>query len=73
MAIKTYTQQLEEVQTKITAILTPTGSQSYVYKDLQKREADLAVLYAQENRLMPLAQRESAGRTGARVRYVEVG
>lgn len=72
MAIKTYTEQLEEVQTKISAILAPTGGQSYSYKDLQKREADLAVLYNQEKRLMALASRESEGRTGARVRYVEV-
>ena len=72
MPIKTYTEQLEEVQAKITTILN--GAQEYrTSAGNSKKEAELAVLFAQEKRLMSLAQRESSGRSGPKVRYVEVG
>lgn len=72
MAIKTYTEQLESVQAAIEAIESGKVSsmaiagRSYTYNDLE-------TLYAREERLMPKAQRESRGRKGARVNYVEFG
>jgi hypothetical protein len=72
MAIKTYVEQLESVQAAIAAI--ESGAQSFQLPDGQAvTKGDLATLYAREQRLMPLATREAAGRTGPRVRYVEVG
>ena len=71
MAIKTYTEQLESVQAAIEKI--ESGAQSYSQKDRSQSKADLATLYEREERLIPLANKESSGRTGARVRYVEVG
>lgn len=68
MAIKTYTEQLEEVQDAIEKVLT---GQSYSIAGRALTRPDLDTLYAQEARLRPLADAESAGRTGARVRYVE--
>lgn len=66
MAIKTYTEQLEEVQTAISAILT--GTQSYSIGGRSMTKGDLATLYTMQERLMPLALRESSGRTGPRFR-----
>ncbi len=57
MAVKTYTEQLEEVQTAITKVLTK--GQAYTVEGRQLTRADLKELYAQEKRLMPLASRES--------------
>ena len=71
MAIKTYTEQLESVQAAIAAI--EGGAQSYSIAGRSMTKADLAALYMREERLLPLALRESSGRNGARVRYIEVG
>jgi hypothetical protein len=71
MTIKTYTTQIEEVQAAITAILS--GAQSHSIGGRSMTKADLAVLYMMQKELMPLALKESAGRTGSRVRYVEIG
>lgn len=71
MAIKTYTEQLEEVQTAITAILAGVQSHSIAGRSWSK--ADLGTLFEMQTKLMPHANRESAGRSGPRVRYVEVG
>jgi len=71
MAIKTATEQLEEVQTAITAILE--GAQSHSISGRAMTMADLSTLYDMQKNLLPLAQREADGRTGARVRYVEFG
>ena len=66
MAIKTYTEQLESVQAAIEAI--EGGSQSYSIGGRSLSRADLGTLYARENVLMAKAVRETAGRTGPRVR-----
>ena len=72
MAIKTYVEQLESVQTAIAAI--EGGMQSFSMPDGQSfSRADLGTLYEREERLMVKAKREMAGRTGPRVRYVEPG
>jgi hypothetical protein len=68
MAIKTYIAQLEEIQTAITQILT--GGQAYTISGRALTRGDLATLYAQEKRLMPLAIKENSGRTGPRVRGI---
>lgn len=70
LAIKTYTEQLEEIQAAITAILG--GAQSYTVGSRTYERADITPLLKQEERLMPLAAREAAGNTGARVRGVVV-
>jgi len=59
MAVQTYTEQLLEVQTAISAVLS--GAQSYKFKGRSKTAADLATLYSAEARLRILAERESAG------------
>ena len=71
MAIKTYTEQLEEVQAAITAVLT--GTQSHSINGRAMTRADLGTLYQMQERLMPKATKEGAGRKGARVRYFEAG
>jgi len=69
MAIKTYTEQLESVQAAISAI--ESGAQSVEFSGRKYTRGDLAVLYAREERLLPLAKRESSGRgSGIRVRGV---
>lgn len=68
MAIKTYTEQLEEVQAAISAILT--GAQSVEFNGRRYIKGDLAVLFEMQKQLMPLATRESSGRKGIRVRGV---
>lgn len=50
MAIKTYAEQLAEVQAAITKIVE--GGQSYTIKDRSYTRADLAVLYERESYLM---------------------
>jgi hypothetical protein len=72
MAIKTYTEQLESVQAAITklengvqSVRMPDG-QDYTYPDIWS-------LYAREEKLMPKALREQAGRRGPRVRAVDTG
>ena len=62
MAIKTYTEQLEEVQTAISAILG--GAQSYAIGNRSLTRANLKELYAQEERLLKLVARETAGGLG---------
>ena len=71
MAIKTYTEQLEEVQTAISSILT--GAQAHSINGRSMTKADLGTLYEMQRMLMPEAKREQSGRNGARVRYVEFG
>lgn len=68
MALKTYTEQLESVQSAIAAI--EAGAQSLEISGRKYTKGDLATLYAREERLMPLAARESAGRSGIRVRGI---
>ncbi len=64
MAVLTYTEQLEQVQTAKTAILT--GAQSYSIAGRSLTKADLKTLDDMERRLRPLAQRETDG--GIKVR-----
>lgn len=68
MAIKTYTEQLEEVQAAITAILG--GAQSYAIGTRTFERPQLDTLMRMQERLMPLALRETAGVTAIRVRGV---
>jgi hypothetical protein len=69
LAIKTYTEQLEEVQAAITAI--EGGSQSYTINGRSLERGDLDTLYKREAYLRTQVSRESAG-GGARVRGVTV-
>lgn len=57
MAIKTYNEQLEEVQTAITQILT--GGQSYSIGGRSLTRADLPTLFEEKKRLIPMADRET--------------
>lgn len=66
MAILTYTEQLEQVDTAITTILT--GAQSYSVGGRSKTNADLNTLMSERKRLQILVQRETDG--GMRVRGV---
>jgi len=66
MAVLTYTEQLEQIDTAITAILT--GAQSYSIGSRSKTNADLKTLLEERKRLEVLAQRETDG--GIRVRGV---
>lgn len=59
MAIKTYTQQLEEVQTAISMI--EAGAQSYSIAGRSATKANLADLYAREKWLRQMAAREDNG------------
>jgi len=59
MAILTYTEQLEQVDTAITAILT--GAQSYSVAGRTKTNADLRTLMEERKRLQILVQRETDG------------
>jgi len=67
MAVKTYTQQLEEVQAAIEAI--ELRGQSYTINGRSFTKGDLGTLYAREERLRKLASRESSVGGGARVRF----
>ena len=71
MAIKTYTEQLEEVQTAITAILG--GAQSHSINGRQATFADLGTLFEMQKQLMPLAKAESNSTDTYRARPVEFG
>ena len=64
MAIKTYTEQLEEVQTAISAI--EGGAQSYMIAGRSLSRGDLATLYSREDRLRVNVSRETRG--GIRIR-----
>jgi len=68
MAILTYTEQLESVQTAIAAI--ESGAQSLEILGRRYAKADIEVLYAREERLLRLVKRELRG-GGARVRHCE--
>ena len=59
MAIKTYTEQLEEVQTAITAIMT--GAQSYGIAGRQVTRANLKDLREWERQLRNDVARETSG------------
>lgn len=65
MAVKTYAEQLEEVQTAISTI--ESGAQSYSVSGRALNRADLATLYARERYLRKMADREGNG--GIKVRY----
>lgn len=67
MAIKTYTQQLEEVQAAIEAI--EGGAQSYSIAGRSLSRADLATLYARESKLRVLATRETSTNPGIQIKY----
>lgn len=56
MAVKTYSEQLEEVQTAISVI--EAGSQSYSIGSRSLNRADLATLYAREKWLRTMVDRE---------------
>jgi len=66
MAVLTYAEKLEQVNTAITAILT--GAQAYSIGSRSKTNADLKTLLEERNRLEVLAQRETDG--GIRIRGV---
>ena len=68
MTIKTYTQQLEEVQTAIAAI--EGGAQQYMIGERQLTRGNLKTLYDRERWLRTMAAREARGTTGIQVRYV---
>ena len=65
MAVKTYAQQLEDVQTAIAAI--EGGAQSYSIGNRALSRADLKTLYAREQWLRKMADREDRG--GLKVSY----
>lgn len=60
MALKTTREQLEEVQTAISAIVS--GMQSYGLGDRRVERADLAVLQAREKDLLRRLAQESGDR-----------
>jgi hypothetical protein len=66
MAIKSYAQQLEEVQTAIAKI--ESKSQSHTVGERTLNRADLATLYQREQWLRGMAAREARG-GGLRSRY----
>lgn len=66
MAIKTYTEQLEEVQTAIAAV--ESGAQMYQLNGRMVTRGSLSTLYKREEYLRKMVTRESRG--GARVRGV---
>ena len=55
----TYAQQLDRVQTAIAAI--EEGAQSYSQNGRSLTRADLSVLYAREQRLLGIIDRQSNG------------
>jgi hypothetical protein len=68
MAIKTYTEQLESVQTAIEKI--EGGSQSYSIDNVNYSRADLDTLYKREERLLKKVNKQSNG--GITVRDVSM-
>ena len=67
MAIKTYAEQLEEVQTAIATI--ETGSQSYSMGSRSLTRADLRTLYNREKWLRTMADREENSNGKVRIQY----
>jgi len=67
MVVLTYTEQLEQIDTAITAILT--GAQSYSVGSRSKTNPELKTLMDERKRLRVLADRETDG-GGIRVRGV---
>lgn len=65
MAVKTYAEQLEEVQAAIATI--ESGAQSYSISGRALSRADLGTLYAREKWLRKMADREE--NSGIKVRY----
>lgn len=65
MAIKTYAEQLEEVQTSIAKI--EESGQAYSIQGRSLTRADLATLYAREKWLRRMADREE--NSGITVKY----
>lgn len=59
MTVKTYAEQLEEVQTAISNILT--GAQMYSYEGRQIQRAHLNTLWDQEKRLRVMVKRDAYG------------
>jgi len=59
MTVKTYSEQLEEVQAAISAIIT--GAQSYTAEGRSLTRGDLKVLMDEEKRLRMMVKRETAG------------
>lgn len=59
MTLKTYTEQLEEVQAAISAIMT--GSQSYQIAGRSLTRGDLKTLLSEETRLRAMVKRDTAG------------
>jgi hypothetical protein len=60
--VKTYSEQLDEVQAAISAILS--GAQEYEIAGRRWRGADLRTLQERERYLMGQARREQSGRAG---------
>lgn len=63
MAIKTYTEQLEEVQEAISAVM---NGQEYQIGGRRMRKADLQFLHERELYLQAMVEREKGTRTLAR-------
>jgi hypothetical protein len=59
MAIKTYAEQLEEVQTAISAI--ESGAQEYQIGGKRVRKGDLAALYKREEYLRSMVNEDAYG------------
>ena len=68
MAIQSYTQQLEETQAAISALLA--GAQEYTIAGRQFRRAQLADLQRREEWLRPRALREQRGQGGVLIHRV---
>lgn len=66
MAVKTYAEQLEDVQTAIAAI--ESGAQSQSMQNRSITRADLSTLYLREKWLRVMVDRETSGGIG--VNYV---
>lgn len=65
MAVKTYTEQLEEIQTAISKVLTK--GQAYTIEGRQLTRVEFKAMVDEEKRLRVLADREANG-GGIRVR-----
>ena len=68
MAAKTYAQQLEEVETAITAICN--GAQAVSIDDITYTKANLKALFDERKRLVPLANMETNETGKHKVGYV---
>jgi len=66
MAIKSYAEQLEEVQAAISAIVT--GAQNYAIGNRSLTRANLDTLYKQEERLLGMVGRQNG--TAGQVRGI---